>query len=402
MVGDLERRYRVSQITTLIRQTLEADFSDVAVEGELSNVRPSSTGHLYFTLKDNDAVLSGVMFRSRARSLTFRPEDGQVVIARGNISVYAKRGTYQIICESLEQAGEGEILALLEQRKRKLAAEGLFDEERKKPLPLYPSRIAVVTSPTGAALRDILRVIGRRSAGVDVVVLPAPVQGDTAAAKIAKQIRIANLHHLGDVVIVGRGGGSLEDLLPFSEEEVVRAVAASELPVISAVGHEVDIALCDLAADVRAPTPSAAAEIVSVHREELLSRVETIRNTAQTALRQRVERIRILLRQFSPALLERNFRIFVQPSLLALDDAKERLVESMERRVEKVAHRLELARRELETASPLKTLEKGYSIVSDTETGAVLTSVDSTGPGARVHIRFHKGAADAEIEEVQS
>ncbi|MDY7030185.1 MAG: exodeoxyribonuclease VII large subunit, partial [Spirochaetota bacterium] len=220
------RVFKVSEITTHIKELLESSFPAVSIEGELSNFRPASSGHWYFTLKDQDAVIQAVMFKYRSARVRFQPADGLKVIVRGNISVYAKRGNYQIICESMEKAGEGDILAMLEQRKRDLAAEGLFAPERKRPLPFFPRRIAVVTSPTGAAVRDILQVLGRRSSGLDVVILPAPVQGDEAGGKIAAQIRRANMLKLGDILIVGRGGGSLEDLLPFSEEEVVRAIAA--------------------------------------------------------------------------------------------------------------------------------------------------------------------------------
>ena len=217
--------FSVAQITRLIKGTLEERFPLVREEGEISNFRPSSTGHYYFTLKDSEAVISAVMLKGRINLLGFKPEDGQKVIAPGRVSVYPQRGTYQILCDSLELAGEGALLALLEERKKRLAREGLFDEARKKPLPLFPARIAVVTSPTGAALRDILNILQRRNAGTNLVILPTPVQGEGAGEKIAKQIERANLYALGDVIIVGRGGGSIEDLLPFSEEVVVRAVA---------------------------------------------------------------------------------------------------------------------------------------------------------------------------------
>ena len=322
MSDPLDRTLRVSEITALIKNTLEQTFYGVAIEGEISNYRPAASGHLYFTLKDSDSMIQAVMFRGKASRLDFTPGDGQLVIARGNVSVYAKRGNYQILCDSLKKAGEGELLALLEKRKRLLAAEGLFEEERKQSLPLYPARVAVITSPTGAAIRDILRVLGRRSAGIDLVVLPSVVQGDAAAESIANQLRVANDHNLGDVIIVGRGGGSLEDLLPFSEEVVVRAIAESKIPVISAVGHEIDIALSDLVADVRAPTPSAAAEIVSAQREELLQRVNIASERITHNLTTQIERRRMLLDRFQPETLERSFRILIQPILLRLDDAR--------------------------------------------------------------------------------
>ncbi len=392
--------FRVSEITSLIKDTLENSFYDIAVEGEISNFRAAASGHYYFTLKDSDAMIQAVMFRGRTGRLTFQPEDGQLVIARGNISVYAKRGNYQIICERLEMAGEGTILALLEKRKQALAAEGLFDESRKRPLPLYPSRVAVVTSPTGAAIRDILNVIGRRSAGIDLVILPAVVQGDEAARTIARQIRLANTHRLGDVVIVGRGGGSLEDLLPFSEEIVVRAIAESEIPVISAVGHEIDITLSDLAADVRAPTPSAAAEIVSARREELLQRIRTIVERMESEIRRRAEHARAILKHFTPQTLERSFRVLIQPVLLRLDDAKEALIRAMSDRVTRLSHGLALAVRELEAVSPIGLLEKGYAVVRERDTGRVVTDASSQRAGSKLNIRLHRGTMDAEVEEV--
>jgi len=394
------RKFTVSQITELVKQHIEAEFYDVTIEGEISNFRPSSTGHLYFTLKDENAVISAVMFRNRAISLSFTPADGQKVSVWGNLSVYAKRGTYQIIAERMEKSGEGDILATLEERKRRLASEGLFEESRKRPLPLLPSRVAVVTSPTGAALRDILNVTARRNAGINIVVLPCPVQGEEAAAKIARQIERANMFQLGEVIIVGRGGGSLEDLLPFSDEVVVRAIAASTIPVISAVGHEIDLSLSDLAADLRAPTPSAAAEIVSASRDELLARVRDLRSTMTRELERRIERIRLLLREFTAARLERNFRIMIQPVLLRLDDAKEGLVRSLRDRLVDARHRLELSVKNLESASPIEVLKRGYSVVTDGETGRVLRDARETAAGKGIRVKLHRGGLGATVEEI--
>ena len=215
----------VSQLTSRIKDMLEGRFSRITLEGEISNLKPASTGHLYFYLKDENAVISAVMFKGRMRGLSFTPADGTLVRAKGSISVYAPRGNYQIVVESMELAGTGNILLMLEERKRRLAAEGLFDQDRKRPLPSFPQRVAVVTSPTGAALRDILQIMGRRNPKISVTVLPCQVQGADAAPAIARMIAVANTYKLADVLIVGRGGGSLDDLLPFSEEVVVRAVA---------------------------------------------------------------------------------------------------------------------------------------------------------------------------------
>ncbi len=397
----LMKCYSVSEITDVIRPMLEDSFPDVTIEGEISNFRPSSTGHLYFSLKDTRSVISVVMFRNRASGLGFQPLDGMVVQARGSISVYAKRGTYQLICERLTQSGEGDILAMLEERKRRLAAEGLFDPDRKKKLPLLPSRVAVVTSPTGAAVRDILRVLKSRHAGIDSVILPSPVQGDEAAQKICRQLRVANWYHLGDVIIVARGGGSLEDLLPFYEECVVRAIAESAIPVISAVGHEVDITLIDLVADVRAPTPSAAAEMVTASRDELDRRVRTLRDQLTSTLAQQMERARLQLAQFTVDNLIRFMGSVIQPLVLRLDDLREDLLQATSERIKQQRHRLQLVVQGLESHSPLDILRKGYAIVTHEPTSNVLASTDAVSVGDPLKIRLHKGSLRADVQEIE-
>ncbi|MFP4563441.1 MAG: exodeoxyribonuclease VII large subunit [Spirochaetia bacterium] len=396
-----EKPYSVGEITEMIKKSLEAGFRNVRIEGEISNFRPASSGHLYFTLKDNSAVIQAVMFRGHASGLGFTPADGQLVIARGNISVYAKRGNYQIICDSLTRSGEGNILAMLEERKRKLAAEGLFDEARKRPIPLFPFRVAVVTSPTGAAVRDILRVLKRRNSGLNLIILPAPVQGDEAAPRIAEQIRRAGVFDLAEVLIIGRGGGSLEDLLPFSEEIVVRAVAESPIPVISAVGHEIDTALSDLAADLRAPTPSAAAEVVSASRDELILKVRETRNLLEKTLRRRTEHVRILLKQFTPERLERAFQVLIQPFLLRLDDCKEGLLDGMSDRIVESRHRIAVDIEKLKAGSPKEILKRGYAFVQDRETGKTITRAGATAEGKGVRVRFLTDALDAEVKEIR-
>ncbi len=396
---DSKTCYTVSEITTLIRSLLENEFPRVTVEGEISNFRPSSTGHYYFTLKDQEAVLSIVMFKNRIKGLTFTPADGMLVKASGSISVYPKRGSYQLICESLIQSGQGDILALLEERKAKLAGLGLFDAARKKTLPLLPERIAVVTSPTGAAIRDILRVLKRRNSSVNLVILPSPVQGDEAAPVIAEQIRIANTHKLGDVLIVGRGGGSLEDLLPFYDEAVVRAIADSEIPVISAVGHEIDITLADLAADVRAPTPSAAAELVAASREDLLRRVLEAASVIREAVTGRIDRIRLILDRFSPENLERNFRYLIQPCLLRFDEARDQLKTAMDNLLTVHRHRMEMSAGELRAHSPLDILKRGFAVVTHLPTGKIMLSSEQASIGDDVSIRLHKGSLLGEVKE---
>jgi len=397
---ELQGPLSVSELTELIKTCLEGTFSEVTVEGEISNYRPSSTGHLYFTLKDAGAALQVVMFKNRLRALTFIPRDGQRVKARGSISVYPQRGTYQLVCEYLEEAGTGDILAMLEERKRRLAAEGLFDEARKKPIPRFPETVGVISSPTGAAVQDILNILRRRAAGIRVIIVPTPVQGSEAGPIIARRIEQANQWRLADVLIIGRGGGSLEDLLPFSEEVVVRAVANSEIPVISAVGHEIDWALSDFAADLRAPTPSAAAELVSANRQETLEMVRGYRRLLEDSIQGRLDRARLLIKPFAPENLELRFRAILQPRLVRFDDAKEGLLLGMKDRLTRARRKLELALNTLESSSPLAILERGYAVVQDAESGAIIRRASEAAPGKLLQIRPMEGLFTARTETI--
>lgn len=388
----------VSQLTSRIKDMLEGRFSRITLEGEISNLKPASTGHLYFYLKDENAVISAVMFKGRMRGLSFTPADGTLVRAKGSISVYAPRGNYQIVVESMELAGTGNILLMLEERKRRLAAEGLFDQDRKRPLPYFPQRVAVVTSPTGAALRDILQIMGRRNPKISVTVLPCQVQGADAAPAIARMIAVANAYKLGDVLIVGRGGGSLEDLLPFSEEVVVRAVAESRIPVVSAVGHEIDWALSDFAADMRAPTPSAAAELVSPLLTEVTGQLEYWRRDLYESLSSRLERMRLLVKSFTPDSLELRFRTIQQPLLSRFDNAKESILSAMEDRCKDTRRRIENSLRDLEGANPSAILARGYSMVTDKATGQVIRSPQDTVAGQVLEIRPAAGVIQAQVQ----
>jgi exodeoxyribonuclease VII large subunit len=398
---DASRKLTVTELTGRIRQTLENGFGELVVEGELSNCRPSSTGHLYFTLKDAGAAISAVMFKNQLRNLGFAPRDGMLLRVRGRLSVYAQRGSYQIICEEMEQAGAGDILAMLEKRKRALAAEGLFDEARKKSLPRFPSTVAVVSSPTGAALRDILTILARRAGGIRVVILPTPVQGAEAAPIIARRIEQANRWKLADVLILGRGGGSLEDLLPFSEEAVIRAIVASEIPVISAVGHEIDWALSDFAADLRAPTPSAAAELVSDNRAELLEQARNAERSLREIMDMRLDRARLLIKPFRVEDLEYRFRGILQPFLVRFDDAKETLLKNIADRIGELRRRADLARVNLEAANPRAILERGFSVVINERTGKTLRHAGETKPGERLVIQPLKGSVAALVEKIE-
>ena len=401
---DSSGKLTVSELTELIRQTLEGGFPHLIVEGELSNFRPSSTGHLYFTLKDPSASIQAIMFRNRIRSLRFEPKDGMLLRVKGSLSVYAQRGTYSIVVEEMELAGEGDILAMLEERKRKLAAEGLFDEKRKRPIPRFPETVGVVSSPTGAAVRDILNILKRRARGVRVIILPAPVQGDGAAEIIARRIKQANFWKLADVLIVGRGGGSLEDLLPFSEEILVRAIASSKIPVVSAVGHEIDWALSDYAADLRAPTPSAAAELVSGNREEALENVRAMKEELYSSIKDRIERIRLLAKPFAAEDLEYRFRSLLQPHLMRFDQARDSLLENMQERTMELRQRLNLARTGLEAASPLAALERGFSVVMplrNGNTGPAIRKASDVKPGDILVIRPMEGLITALAEKTE-
>ncbi|MDR0785898.1 MAG: exodeoxyribonuclease VII large subunit [Treponema sp.] len=392
------REFTVSELTSLIKNNLENAFPEIVVQGEASNCRPSSTGHLYFTLKDGGACISAVMFRNRYRSLSFDPKDGMLLRATGALSVYPLRGAYQIVCEEIEKCGAGDILALLEQRKRTLAGEGLFDDARKQRLPRFPETVGVVSSPTGAALRDILNILNRRAASVNVVILPCPVQGSEAAAIIARRIEQANFWNLADVLIVGRGGGSLEDLLPFSEEIVVRAVAGSRIPVVSAVGHEIDWALSDYAADLRAPTPSAAAELVSADCGAALTVIHGIMDGMYQSMTMRLDKTRLLVKPFSAEDMEYRFRAILEPRLARFDDAKDALIISLQNRIIDMRRKLELERRTLEAADPNSVLRRGFAVVTAADTGKFVRNASYAKKGDRLNIRFMDGQVKAVVE----
>ncbi|MFP4509650.1 MAG: exodeoxyribonuclease VII large subunit [Spirochaetaceae bacterium] len=382
--------FTVSEITQAIKAVLERGFRSVRVEGEVSNLRPASSGHVYFSIKDDEASMSAVLFRNRRTALESDLRDGDQVILSGSLSVYPPRGSYQLIVEHVERSGEGQILRMLEERKRRLEAEGLFDPAHRQPLPVFPRRVAVVTSPTGAAVKDVLQVMRRRAAGVDVCIVPTAVQGDAAAAGIVRAIEQANRHRLGDVIIVTRGGGSIEDLLPFSDEAVVRAVAASAIPVISAVGHEIDVALCDYAADSRAPTPSAAAELVCASREELAGTVLNLGRSLVRSFLDRRDRARLAIRRFSARELERSLRYILQPRQQRLDEALQNLSYRMTERVHNAGYRIRVSKATIESADPAHILKRGYAIVRDAHE-SILSSADMAGSAPSLSIDFHDG-----------
>lgn len=397
--SDKVPKLSVSELTTLIKTTLETSFYGLTVEGEISGFRPASTGHWYFSLKDQSAVISCCMWRSSIPRVPFRPKDGMRVIVTGSISVFEPRGTYQIICTSMRVAGEGDILAMLEERKRKYDALGYFDPAVKKPIPARPSRVAVITSPTGAALQDILQITGRRNKGMDIIILPAVVQGADAAPTIAARIREVNEFLLADVMIVGRGGGSIEDLLPFSEECVIEAIHESVIPVISAVGHEIDWAISDYVADLRAPTPSAAAELVCQSSLDQIEKVNQLRSSMYDALIGRLNTIKLRIAAFSPAAAHAQLESRLNRVRMTLDSDTVSLSHRMESLISARKSKAELLRHKIMALSPLSVLERGYSITSDSQ-GRTVRSASQVSCGDRLTLTLKDGKITTIAQEV--
>ena len=391
--------FSVSELTAYIKTSLEACFQSIIIEGEISNFKPSSSGHYYFTLKDEGASISAVLFKGKARYLDFIPKDGMTVRVKGSISVYAQRGAYQIVVDTMEQAGTGDILKAIEELKRKLAAEGLFDQAKKRPLPRFPRTIGVITSPNGAALQDILNITQRRNNSISIVILPCIVQGNDAPPTIIRQIEAANKFDIADVLIVGRGGGSLEDLLPFSDEGVVRAVAASRIPIVSAVGHEIDTALSDYAADLRAPTPSAAAELVTPLKEDTYEFLQNSTAEMYELLMNRIAHGRLLLQSFSLEAMELHLRKMLSPLVQRFDSARDTLCGEMKTRIAEAQNRLVLAEHKLESANPQKILDRGFAIVRDKKTGKIIRNAEEVSANTVLAIRLAKGTIQAVASE---
>lgn len=417
-----DRVFRVSELTRVIKTLLEKEVGAVCVEGEVSNVRQPASGHLYFTIKDEGAQLTCVMFRGDQRTLRFTLKDGLLVRAYGSVTVYERGGNYQLVVRKLEAGGKGDLHARFEALKARLAEEGLFEASRKKRLPLLPQRIGLVTSPTGAAIRDILNILDRRFPDVHVLLVPVRVQGAGAAEEIAAAIGLLNEMEAVDVMIVGRGGGSLEDLWCFNEEVVARAVAASSIPVISAVGHETDFTICDFVADLRAPTPSAAAELVVARKDELVERLDVLamrlkQSVGEEALR---ARNRLLALAGNPVFREPRiavgaFRHRVDGAALNLRHAAEGLLMGVEQELDSAATRMAHAvaiRRQagaerllrlkahLGALDPLAVLRRGYSVVTDAN-GSVVRSVRDVTPGAGIAARVSDGTVDADVTGIR-
>jgi exodeoxyribonuclease VII large subunit len=435
----------VSELNRETKRLLESSFPLVWVEGELSNVTHARSGHLYFTLKDRDAAVQAAMFKGRNMHLDFAPEEGMQVLVRAKVSLYEPRGNYQIIVEHMEPAGAGALQRAFEELKRRLDAEGLFDPAHKRPLPRLPRRIGVVTSPTGAAIRDILTVLKRRFPAIEVVLYPVQVQGETAARQIARAITTANARRECEVLIVGRGGGSIEDLWAFNEEVVARAIHASELPVVSAVGHEIDVTIADFVADYRAPTPSAAAEALSPDRLDYLARLGQMQGRLLQAMRGRLQRQDERLHHLSRRLRHPGQRL--QELAQRVDDLEARLHRAQGRLLQQQATRLghlaqrlrqnspalaigrrqeqlrqigvrlhtamqhgqELRQRRLQglvraldAVSPLAVLGRGYAIVRREADGQIIREAGEVAAGDEIEARLHKGRLLCTVKQTVS
>lgn len=391
----------VTQLTRYIRALLESDelLGDVRVRGEVGRVSQPTSGHLYFDLKDAGSQIRCVVWRSTLRRLTFLPETGVAVVVRGRISLYEPRGEYQLVVEEIHAAGVGALYEALEQLRQRLAAEGLFDAARKRPLPPCPRRVALVTSPTGAALRDLLTVLRQTPFPPEIVIVPSLVQGEGAPASLAASLAAANALGGIDLVIVGRGGGSFEDLWPFNDERVVRAIAGSRRPVISAVGHEIDVTLADLVADMRAPTPTAAAQIVCRLREQAAAAIADRRQRMARAIRDRLHPFRLRLQRVHDS---RPFRWpleMVERRRQRLEELGEHLVRVQRERIAAHRQRLLLAQRQLTALAPSEVLRRGYARVERRLTGTPVTRAHQLEPGARVRIDFLDAGVAAEVEE---
>ncbi len=385
----------VTEINSQIKDLLQQAFHSICVEGEISGITFQSSGHIYLTLKDENCQISACMWRSSTGTLSFRPKTGDKVRCFGYISAYPQRGNYQLIINKMEMAGIGDVLVMLEMRKKKLAAEGLFNQDHKRRLPYNPKTIGVVTSPTGAAFRDICQTAMGRNPHLRIILFPCLVQGDGAADSICKMIEIANFYRMCDVLIVGRGGGSQEDLLPFSEENVVRAVYNSDIPVISAVGHEIDWSLADYASDLRAATPTQAAEIAVPVYAETMQRIQWYKNDLYNSISQNVHNKILMVRSFKPENLEMQFRSIEQPYLMRFDNAKRELQENLEEKIKDLKQRIAQNITVLEGASPSTILDRGYSMVRDKLTGAVIRDASVVLPGMEIEITPSKGSFTA-------
>ncbi len=384
------KHWTVTELTSQIRGVLEPAFTQVWVQGEVSNYRPAASGHIYFSLKDQGACISAAVFGWGARKKTFDLKDGLQVLCRGKVTLYPPRGSYQLIVEQVEPLGAGALQIAFEQLKTKLAAEGLFDASQKRPLPLFPSRIAIITSPSGAAIQDMLNILKRRAPHVRVVIVPAVVQGEDAPAQIIRGLELVNRKGLGDLVVLARGGGSIEDLWCFNHEELARAIRKSKLPVVSAVGHEIDFTISDFVADLRAPTPSAAAEIITGHWVDAGRQVREAAVRLKGVILKDLFNRKTLLSHIAARVVSPRDRLREQAQ--RVDELFLRLERGLKIRLERRQGILQQMMGKLDALSPLRVLERGYALVRDSgDNSVIVKSTKQVRSGQELQITFYDG-----------
>ncbi len=388
--------YSVGDLNRAIKDHLEGEFPLIWIKGELSNFKPHSSGHFYFSLKDDRAQVSAVMFKGFNRHIKFKPKDGMEVIIRGKVTVYEPRGSYQVMCEVMEPVGVGALQIAFEQLKQKLSQEGLFDRDRKKQIPAGAQRVAIVTSPTGAAIRDMCNVLERRMKNLEITVFPCSVQGKSAASEIVAAVELANKIGTFDVMIIGRGGGSIEDLWSFNEEIVARAIASSKIPTVSAVGHEIDFTIADFVADLRAPTPSAAAELISKNAadvsEKVCMQLRAIEAHMAKKLQIEKHRLNALQRQLVDP------KRALQDLMIKTDDLSMRLAQAIERNLQFQRQTFARWTALLDSLSPLKVLDRGYAIVKDSM-GVVIKDSKKANVGEEIRVELLNGSLVAEVKK---
>ena len=397
-----EAIYSVSELNLMIKSLLEGNrtFANIQIQGEISNFKRYASGHCYFTLKDAGGVMKAVMFRNQARSLRFEPQNGDTVIAIGRVGVYERDGVYQLYTDLMLPLGAGDLMLTYEQLKKKLTEEGLFDSERKRELPLNPKTVGIITSPSGAAVRDMITVSRRRNRGIKLLLFPVKVQGDGSAAEIVRAIKFMNKNRLADVLIVGRGGGSIEDLWAFNEEPVVRAIAASEIPVVAAVGHETDFTLADFAADRRAATPSQAAELVVADADAYLRYVEELTARGQRVVLHQLEQAQHKLQRLQGSWALTKPERWQQPLQQRTDMALRQLQSRMESILQQRQHKFSLLAAQLDALSPLTVLARGYSITK-TEAGKALRSIEDVRWGDEIRTQVADGDVVSVVQQVE-
>ena len=390
--------YTIGELTREIRALLEAGFSSVWVEGEVSNFLRHSSGHCYLSLKDGHSVLAAVIFKGAADKIKFKIENGMRLVCFGRISVYEKRGQYQLYIDIVEPKGIGALQRAFEQLKEKLYKEGLFDASHKKPIPVLPQKIGIVTSLTGAAIRDMLHVIERRFPNIHIILYPSKVQGEGSAESIVEGIKTFNRLNNVDVIIAGRGGGSLEDLWAFNEEMVARAIYESAIPVISAVGHEIDYTIADFAADLRAPTPSAAAEIVVAKKEDFISRIDILKQRLRKALLNKVEILKHKLDGITQRYAFKQPRFLIEQQAQRIDEASRKLYEELNYTIESKHQKLLQAKTSLGMLNPLSVLNRGYSLTLGASDSRIIKSPKDVKAGDKIKTKLAKGEIISTVE----